>query len=146
MRLKNYIKLDIVSVEHDKSLLKQYIGFPHDLYRDDPHYVPELYVAQKDMFNRGKNPFFDHSEVSSFLAKREGKVVGRISAILNNNYNIYHHCNVGFFGFFDVIDDYTVCKALLDKTNEWCKKKGLEAILGPTNFSTNDTAGLLIDG
>ncbi len=140
------MKVEILPVAGDKSLLKAYINFPHDLYNNDPNYVPELYIAQKDMFNRKKNPFFIHSEVASFLAKKDGKIVGRISAIQNNNYNSYHQCNVGFFGFFDVIDDYNVCKALLDRAVEWCKEKGLETIIGPANFSTNDTAGLLIDG
>ena len=127
-------------------LLKKYIDFPHELYADDSQYVPELYMAQKDMFNRKKNPFFEHAEVESFLAVKDGKTVGRISAILNHNYNDYHNCNVGFFGFFDVINDYEVAKTLLDTAVEWCREKGCESILGPTNFSTNDTAGILIDG
>ncbi len=127
-------------------LLKKYIDFPHELYADDSQYVPELYMAQKDMFNRKKNPFFEHAEVESFLAKKDGKTVGRISAILNHNYNDYHKCNVGFFGFFDVINDYEVAKTLLDTAVEWCRSRGCTSILGPTNFSTNDTAGILIDG
>ena len=127
-------------------LLKEYIDFPHHLYEGDDRYVPELYMSQKDMFNRNKNPFFEHSEVASFLAKRSGKIVGRISAILNRNYNAYHNCQVGFFGFFDVIEDYEVAKALLDTASEWCRERQLTAILGPTNFSTNDTAGILVEG
>ncbi len=127
-------------------LLKTYIDFPHELYADDAMYVPELFMAQKDMFNRKKNPFFEHAEVSSFLAERDGKIVGRISAILNRNYNDYHKSNVGFFGFFDVINDFGVAKALLDTAVSWCKDKGLDAVIGPTNFSTNDTAGILVDG
>jgi len=127
-------------------LINAYIDFPHSLYADDPVYVPELYMTQKDLFNRKKNPFFLNADVDSFLAYRDGKIVGRISAIHNRRYNEYHSTNVGFFGFFDVIDDYEVAKALLDKASEWCKEKGLEAIIGPTNFSTNDTAGLLIEG
>ena len=140
------MKVKIVPVQGNKSLLKAYINFPHKLYQGDPNYVPELYMAQKDMFNRKKNPFFEHSEVASFLAMDGDMVVGRISAILNNNYNKYHNCNIGFFGFFDVIEDYKACKQLLDVACQWCKEKGLDGIIGPANFSTNDTAGLLIDG
>lgn len=136
--------IDILPAEG--RLLKKYIDFPHTLYKDDEHYVPELYMSQKDMFSRKKNPFFQHSEVASFLAQKEGKTVGRISAILNHNYNNYHNCKVGFFGFFDLINDYEVAEALLDTATTWCREKGLEAVLGPTNFSTNDTAGILIDG
>lgn len=138
------MSVNIINAEG--KLLKEYIDFPHELYADDPMYVPELFMAQKDMFNRKKNPFFEHAEVASFLAQKDGKTVGRISAILNKNYNDYHSSNVGFFGFFDVINDYEVAKALLDTAADWCKNKGVDAVLGPTNFSTNDTAGILIDG
>ncbi len=138
--------MSVSIVTAEGKLLKEYIDFPHELYAGDINYVPELYMAQKDMFNRKKNPFFEHAEVESFLAKKDGKTVGRISAILNTNYNEYHNCSVGFFGFFDVIEDYQVAEQLLNRAAQWCKDKGLSAILGPTNFSTNDTAGLLIDG
>jgi hypothetical protein len=138
--------MGIKIVTAEGKLLNEYIDFPHELYANDAMYVPELYMAQKDMFNRKKNPFFQHAEVESFLAQRDGKTVGRISAILNKNYNDYHKSNVGFFGFFDVINDYDVAKALLDKAAEWCRNKKLDAMLGPTNFSTNDTAGILVDG
>ena len=138
-------RIEIIPV-NSKSLLKTYLGFIHDLYEDDEHYVPELYMSQKDLFNKKKNPFFEYAEIQSFLAKRGGKIVGRITAILNNNYNSYHKSNVGFFGFYDVIDDYEVSKILLDTAMEWNRKKGVDAVLGPTNFSTNDTAGILIEG
>ena len=142
--IKNPEGLDIILAEG--KLLLQYIDFPHELYKDDPMYVPELYMSQKDLFNRKKNPFFENAEVVSFLAKRNNQIVGRISAILNYRYNECHNCKVGFFGFFDVIDDYSVAKLLLDTAAAWCKDKGMETILGPCNFSLNDTAGLLIDG
>ena len=133
-------------LEAKGKLLKDYIDFPHRLYAGDEMYVPELYMSQKEMFNPKKNPFFEHAEVTSFLAYQEGEVVGRISAILNKNYNEFHNSNVGFFGFFDVIEDYEVAKELFDKACTWCAEKGVDAVLGPTNFSTNDTAGILIDG
>jgi len=140
------MKVDIHEIGTDKSLIKKYIDFPHSLYEGDPHYVPELFMAQKELFDRKKNPFFEHSEVASFLAMSGTQVIGRISAIRNNNYNAYHKTNVGFFGFFDVINDYDVCKALLDHAVSWIKEQGFTAVIGPTNFSTNDTAGILIDG
>ncbi len=136
--------IEIVSAKG--KLLKEYIDFPHQLYKDDPKYVPELFLSQKDMFSRKKNPFFEHAEVESFLAVENGQCVGRISAIVNHHYNQYHGCNVGFFGFFDVIDRYEVAALLFDKACAWCRGRDLDAVLGPTNFSTNDTAGILIDG
>lgn len=140
------MKVDIVEVISPK-LTKAFIDFPHDLYRSDPLYVPELYLAQSEIHNRKKNPFFEHSEVKSYLAYADGNIVGRISAILNNPYNSYHNCNVGFFGFFDSIDSKDVAHSLFSKAKEWLISKNVEAILGPTNFSiTTDTGGLLVDG
>jgi GNAT superfamily N-acetyltransferase len=126
--------------------IKTFIDFPHELYKDDPNYVPELFIAVKELLSPKKNPYFKHSEASSYLAYENGKVVGRITATVNNNYNKFHHSNVGFFGFFDCINDNDVANALFDVAEEYCKKVGVTRILGPTNLSTNDTAGLLVEG
>ena len=139
------MSIEIKKVETKKDL-KKFINFPHDLYRDDPNYVPMLQMAAKEMFSKKKNPFFEHSQVENYLAYKDGKLAGRISAIRNNNYNDYHDSNVGFWGFYDVIDDYEVSKALFDTVEKWHKQHGFDAMIGPVNFSTNDTAGLLIKG
>jgi len=125
---------------------KQFIDFPHDLYEGDENYVPEIFIGQKELMDERKNPFFQHSKVQLYLAWRDEKIVGRIAAIRNNNYNEYVNGNVGFFGFFDVIEDYEVAKTLLDTAVNWVKKEGLDGIIGPANFSTNDTAGTLVEG
>ena len=125
---------------------KKFIDFVHDLYADDKNYVPELFIAQSDLMNPKKNPFFKHSKADLYLAEKDGKVVGRIAAIRNNNYNEFAKAKVGFFGFFDVVNDYEVAKKLFDTVNDWVKKEGLTDIIGPTNFSTNETCGLLVDG
>lgn len=136
-----------ISKVESKSDKKNFINFPHGLYDADPNYVPELYLNISELLSEKKNPFFKHSEADLFLATNsDGKVVGRIAAILDNNYNKYHESNVGFFGFFDVIEDYTVASTLLDKAMDWARDKGVERVLGPTNFTTNDTAGMLVDG
>jgi GNAT superfamily N-acetyltransferase len=125
---------------------KKFISFPHDLYVHDPNYVPELNSSVQDILNPKKNAFFEHSEATLFLAVQDNKTVGRIAAIRNNNYNKYHQSNVGFFGFFDVTDQYEVAEILLNQAFTWCKNHGFDRVLGPVNFTTNDTAGLLIDG
>jgi len=126
---------------------KQFIDFPHDLYQGDPNYVPELYIAQKELLSKKKNPFFEHSKAELCLAKdAQGKVIGRIAAIRNNKYNEFAGEQSGFFGMFDVVDDYEVAKALLDWATEWIKNEGLNKVIGPANFTTNDTAGLLVEG
>ncbi len=139
------MSIEIKKVENKKDL-KKFINFPHDLYKDDPNYVPMLDMAAKELFSEKKNPFFEHSSVQNYLAYKDGKLAGRISAIRNNNYNKYHNSNVGFWGFFDVINDYEVAKALFDTAKKWNQDHGFEAMIGPVNFSTNDTAGLLIEG
>ena len=99
------MSIEIKKVETKKDL-QNFINFPHDLYRGDKNYVPMLQMAAKEIFSKKKNPFFEHSEVQNYLAYKNGKIVGRISAVRNNNYNDYHNSNVGFFGFYDVIDDF----------------------------------------
>lgn len=137
--------VEIVQVS-DKKQKKQFIDFPHDLYKDDPLYVPELYLAQKEMMDTAKYPLFEFATVAFFLAIKSGKIVGRIAAIHNKNYNTYHKANAGFFGFFDIIDDYEVSQALLKAAEDHLKEKGLTELIGPCNYSTNETAGLLVDG
>jgi len=139
------MSIEIKKVESKKDLQK-FIDFPHDLYAGDPNYVPMLQMAAKEILSEKKNPFFEHSQVQNYLAFKDGKVAGRISAIRNNNYNEYHKSNVGFWGFYDVIDDYEVSKALFDTVMDWQKQHDFDRVLGPTNFSTNDTAGLLVRG
>jgi hypothetical protein len=137
--------IDIVEVK-SKREFRQFIKLPNLIYRDDPCYVPELYVSQKKMFDRKRNPFFEHSKVDFFLAMKENQSVGRI-ALIRNNIHIQitgEHC--GFFGFFDVIDDFEAARALLDKAVEWIKNEGLAALTGPENFTTNDSCGTLISG
>lgn len=138
--------IQIIKLSDSKKDRKRFIDFPHELYKGDPNYVPELYQTQEELVNPKKNPFFKHSKADLFLAIRDNKIVGRIAAIRNNNYNEYIDTNVGFFGFFDVIDDYHVAEMLLDKAVNWAKNEKLDGILGPTNFTTNDTAGLLVNG
>ena len=129
-----------------RKALAQFIDFPHDLFAGDPNYVPELFMAQEALLNPEKSPFFQHSTAEYFLARAEnGKIVGRIAAIHNKAYNDFAGENAGFFGFFDVIDDYSVAKALLDTAANWLKHKGLDRVIGPTNLSTNETCGVLIE-
>ena len=90
-----------VKSKADKNI---FINFPHDLYRNDVNYVPELSLSIREVLSESKNPFFKHSEAYLYLAKKDGQIVGRIACIRDNNYNEYHKSNVGFFGFFDVVN------------------------------------------
>lgn len=131
---------------NSKKELYQFIDFPHHLYEGDSNYVPELFMAQKDLLNPKKHPFFEHGEVNFFLAYQDRKIVGRIAAIKNPSYNNYHNCNYGFFGFYDYINSEAVAKALLDKVKSSFQNENYDGLMGPVNFSTNETAGTLVEG
>ncbi|WP_031526695.1 hypothetical protein [Dyadobacter crusticola] len=126
--------------------LKSFIDFPHALYKDDINYVPELFIAQKDMLTPGKHPFYEHSEVKLYLAYEGSEIVGRIAAIYNTNHNAFTERNDGFFGFFDTINDQETVNLLIREASGWLKQKGADTLWGPVNLSTNDTCGLLIQG
>lgn len=139
--------VEIIEVPlNNKKLVKSFIDFPHELFKGDPNYVPEIFIGQKELMSPKKNPFFKHSKVQLFLAYKDENIVGRIAAIRNNNYNNFSGEQAGFFGFFDVIEDYEVARMLLDKAIFWIKQEGLKKALGPTNFSSNDTMGILVEG
>lgn len=137
--------VDIVPVESKKQL-RQFIDLPHDLYAQDPNYVPELYLGQQDLLTPKKHPFYKHSQAEPFLAFKNGKLVGRILAIWNTNHNSFNQVTEGQFGFFESINDQEVANALLKTAEDWVKAKGGDKLVGPINLTTNDSCGLLIEG
>ncbi len=138
--------IDIIKVNaSNKSQLRDFIDFPHDLYAGDPNYVPMLYMEQEALLNPKKSPFFKHSTAEYFLARKDGKIAGRIAAILNRNHIAFTGKQEGFFGFFDVINDQEVCNALIEQAAQWLRGHGIVKVIGPANFSTNETCGLLVE-
>jgi len=136
--------VEIFNVKTKKEM-KQFIRLPWEIYKDDPNWVPPLISELKKTFNKKKFPFFEHSDAEFFLARRDGEIVGRIAAINNKNHLKIYSDSVGFFGFFESIDDQEVADALLEKAGEWVKDKGLKRMRGPENYSQNEECGLLID-
>jgi GNAT superfamily N-acetyltransferase len=108
--------------------------------------VPPLKSDVRLLFDRARNPFFEHAEVESFLALRGDRVLGRIAAIENRAHNDFHGDKVGFFGFFECEDDLEAAGALFDQAAAWLSARGLDTMRGPMNFSTNDDCGSLIEG
>ncbi len=98
------------------------------------------------LLSRRKNPFFEHAEAAYLLAERDGAVVGRIAAIANRLHNEFHHDRVGFFGFFETVQDQAVANALLDAAAAWLRQRGFDTMRGPASFSTNDESGVLVNG
>lgn len=129
-----------------KKELSDFIDFPHTLYEGDVNYVPELYIAQRDLFTPGKHPFHEHSSLQLFLAYDGKQIKGRIAAILHNNHNEFKKKTDGFFGFFDVVNDVVVTQLLINEASKWLAEKGLTNMIGPFNHSTNEACGLLVNG
>jgi len=125
--------------------LNQFIAFPYDHYRDDPLWVPQLRRDMHTLLSPSKNPFFQHAEAQYWTARRsDGRTVGRIGAIKNDMHNREHHDKVGFYGFFESIDDQQVANALWDTAGAWLKQRGFDTMRGPMSPSVNDECGLLI--
>lgn len=133
----------VIPVSNKKDLAN-FIDFPHELHKNDPNYVPELFIAQRDILTT--HPFHKHSSLQTFLAYDGDKIVGRICAILNNNHNKFNDTNDGFFGFFDCINDQETANLLINTAIDWLKEKKVVKIIGPVNPSTNETCGLLVKG
>ncbi|MDQ4107044.1 MAG: GNAT family N-acetyltransferase [Actinomycetota bacterium] len=124
--------------------LRRFIRYPFARYRRDPHWVPPLLVAEREQFDPGKNPFYEHARVDLFLAHRAGEVVGRVAAIDDDNHNETHGDNLAFFGFFEA-EDGEAARVLLARVEEWARGWGRSAVRGPANPSLNHSAGFLID-
>jgi len=137
--------MKIKKVENKKDLMR-FIKFPFKLYKDDPNWVPHLIVQDKEMFDPKKNPFFKYADIEFYLAEEDKEVVGRVCAIINHNHNKFHNEKTVFFGFFECVNDYTVAEALLNKVAEFGRAKGMNKLMGPANFSSNDEWSMLIDG
>ena len=137
------VEIKAVSTSKD---LKEFIMLPFRLYKNDPNWIPPLIGDQKKFLSPAKNPFFLHSEAQLFLAFQDGKVVGRISAHTNTQHNKEHKDNIGFFGFFECINNQDVANALFAEVFKWNKAKGKDGIRGPLNFTINDECGLLVKG
>lgn len=125
---------------------RAFLELPYQLYRGDAHWIAPLRMAQKDILNTKRHPFYKTSDVEMFLARRDGRVVGRIMAILNHAHNEFHAERAGFFGFFEVENDKQVAAALLDSARDWVRERGATVIRGPMNPSTNYECALLVEG
>jgi hypothetical protein len=123
-----------------------FIRFLWKIYEGNPHWVPPLLMDRRKLMDREKNPFYQHADTEFYLARRDGEIVGRIAAIVNHNHNKEHNENIGFFGFFECINDQTVANALFDTARNFLKSRGVTAMRGPANPSVNDEYGLLTEG
>src|SRR5690242_19836236 len=126
--------------------LNRFITFPYDHYRGGPLWVPQLRMDVRTLLSPAKNPFFQHAEAQYFIAQQNGRVVGRIAAIKNDAHTREHGDRVGFYGFFESVDEQPVAGALFDAAGRWLRDKGFSVMRGPMSPSINDECGLLVNG
>jgi hypothetical protein len=137
--------MEVIPV-HTRKDEKRFIRFQWEPYKGNPYWVPPLLMDRRKLIDRKKNPFYLHAEVELYLAVDNGSVVGRIGAILNHNHNKEHEENIGFFGFFECVNNQSVANGLLDAAVAWLKAKGVTAVRGPASPSVNDEYGMLVEG
>ena len=126
--------------------LKAFIDLPYRLHANRPLWVPPLKLERRLFLNRRMNAFFTHGEAEYFLARRDGQVVGRISAQINHSFNDHQKKQWGWFGFLEFEDDPEVLQALLGAVERWLRERGKERMVGPASFTMNDESGVLVEG
>ncbi|MGN0258295.1 MAG: N-acetyltransferase [Bacteroides sp.] len=126
--------------------LEQFIRFNYHLYKDNPYSVPDLFDDMLRTFNKKYNAAFEFCEADYFLALREGKIVGRVAAIINHKANATWACKNVRFGWIDFVDDEEVSRALIETVEQWGRQRGMTHIQGPLGFTDFDAEGMLIEG
>lgn len=129
-----------------KKEMKQFVTFPFSLYKDNTYWVPPIIKDELAVFDKSKNPIFEIADARYFIAVKEDKIVGRIVAIINSYEVEKQGIKKMRFGWFDVIDDINVSKALLDKVKEIGYQNNLSYVEGPVGFNNLDKTGVLIEG
>lgn len=119
---------------------------PHVTQGHDPFWIAPLRMMVKDQLNPKKNPWFKHGEAAYWVAFKDGKPVGRISAQIDRSHLALRHDETGFFGFFETIDDQAVADALFAAAADWLRQRGMKRVLGPFSLNINEESGLLVDG
>jgi len=137
--------LEIIRVETSRDK-KQFFNWLWEHYKDDPNWIPPLRANQKELLGFKKHPFHERAKVQAFLARRDGKVCGRVAGIINEVHIEQYNEERGFFGFFETINDQEVVNGLMDAVRGWLSEHGIEELRGPVNPSLNYECGLLIEG
>lgn len=125
---------------------KEFIRVPERIYGPGDNWIKPLFMERRDHLDPAKNPYFQHAEVSLWLALKDGRPAGRISAQICRLYLARHNAQTGHFGFLDAIDDKSVFAGLMATAEGWLRHKGMTGIQGPFSFSINEEAGLLVEG
>ena len=126
--------------------LRRFIELPYRLHSSREQWTPPLRIERRIFLSPRFNAFFKNGEAQLFLARRDGRVVGRVSAQIDHAFNRYHRNRWGMFGFVEVEDDEAVFRALLEAAADWLRERGRDHMIGPMDFTINDESGVLIEG
>ncbi len=140
------MKVEAVRGRRNRAL---FVRFPWQIYRGDAAWVPPLRSSVRALLDDERHPFYDGgkgAEIELFLARDNGEVVGRVAAVVNHAHNRAHDENIAFFGFFESVERPDVARGLLAAVEDWAASRGLDAVRGPMNPSTNYECGLLVEG
>ena len=129
-----------------KRELKQFIQFYYDLYRDSSQAVPYLFFDEMATLRRDKNPSFECCEADYFMAFKDGRMAGRVAAIINRRANERWKVSQVRFGWFDFVDDIEVSTALMEAVGQWGRERGMTEMAGPLGFIDTDREGMLVEG
>ncbi|MGB5811943.1 MAG: hypothetical protein WBG86_15495 [Polyangiales bacterium] len=126
--------------------IEDFVQVAYEIFAKDPAWIAPLQMEIRERLTPGKNPFFEHAECALFTARKDGKVVGRISAQIDHEHLKRYDDGTGFFGFFDTIEDQEVATALVDRAEQWLAERGMTVMRGPFSLSINEESGLLVEG
>lgn len=129
-----------------KADLKKFIRFNYELYKNNEYSVPELYSDMVETLAKDKNPAFEFCDADYFLAYKDGKIVGRVAAIINTRANEKWNTKSVRFGFIDFVEDYEVAQALIATVEKWGVERGMTQVIGPLGFTDFDPEGMLVEG
>lgn len=137
--------LEIIALTRQRRDVGRFLNVAYPIYERDPHWVAPLLMDVHKVFSE-VNPLFQHAEMQLWVARREGRDVGRIAGVIERSHNEFHGERTAFFGFFECVDEAAVAGRLFETVAAWARQKGMTRLLGPMNPTTNDECGLLVDG
>ena len=139
------VPVDVRAVSSRRDL-REFIELPFRLHSTSAQWVPPLRLERRMFHSRRMNAYFEHAGAQEFLARRDGRVVGRISAQVDRAYDDQHGPGTGMFGFLELEDDPEVASALLNAARDWLAERGRHHMIGPMDYTMNDECGVLIEG
>ncbi len=135
-----------ISIVESKRDLDDFLKLPWQIYKGNQYWIPPLLKDLSETLDTKKNPFWKHARRELYVARDRGKCVGRIAAIVDDNHNSFHEDRIGFFGFFESINDQEVAKGLWDSARNWLIERNMNMMRGPVNPSFNDEIAFLLEG